>query len=83
MKKKKKNLKQVGGHAGRAVAVVEGQGRAEGRGGHADEHRLAHRHAPRVLRLRHGVAKEIVEQQVGQVVVLLKRGLDVAQEHAA
>ncbi len=64
------------------VAVVKGEGGAEGRGGDAQLDGLRHHQAPRVLAAVNGRVKEVVQQQVGQVGVLLEGIANVAQEDA-
>ena len=66
-----------------AVAVVEAECGAEGRGRDAPQRALADGVAPARLRLVDGLIEEIVEQQVLQVRVLAVRGRDVLEEDGA
>ena len=73
-------LEQVGGQALGAVAVVEGERGGEGGRGHADLDGVDDGLAPACLVLVHSAREEIVEQQVGEVGILVEGGLDVAEE---
>src|SRR5665647_2383979 len=76
-------LEQVGGQPPRAVAVVEGQGRGEGRGGHPILDGMDHGAPPGRLVLDEHPGEEVVQQQVGDPRFLIVGLLDLAQEAAA
>eukprot|EP00053_Salpingoeca_punica_P006791 m.63469 g.63469 ORF g.63469 m.63469 type:complete len:387 (+) comp13851_c0_seq2:114-1274(+) len=76
-------LDQVGRQRGRAVAVVEGQGGAEGRHGDAVQRGRGNHAAPGGLGVVDGVGKEVVEEEVLHVRVGVKGRLDLAEEDTA
>jgi hypothetical protein len=76
-------LEEVGREALRAVAVIERQRSAKCGDWDAEEGCLRDNDAPRVLAALDGLGKEVVEEQVGQLRVLLEGIADVAQEAAA
>lgn len=73
-------LEHVGGEVLGAVAVVEGEGGAEGRGGDTPEGTLGDDVAPAVLGLVDGAVEEVVKEQVLEVGVLAVSLGDLLEE---
>lgn len=76
-------LEHVGGQVLGAVAVVEGQGGAEGRGGDTPEGTLGDNVTPAVLGLVDGLVEEVVKEQVLEVGVLAVGLGDLLEEDGA
>ena len=76
-------LEHVGGEVLGAVAVVEGKGGAEGRGGDTPEGTLGDNVAPAVLGGVDGVVEEVVEEEVLKVGVAAVGLSDVLEEDRA
>lgn len=73
-------LHQVGGKGAAAVAVEVGQGAAEGRGPEAVQRGGGHHLTPGGLTVLDDVGEVRVQEQVGEVRVLVVGGLDVLEE---
>lgn len=78
-----KGLKEVGGENGGTVAVKEGKGGAEGRGGDSRDNSVGDGAPPAGLSLFKGLEEEGVEEQILESRVLVKGLLDIAEELAA
>lgn len=75
-------LEEVGGELLGPVAVKEGEGGREGRGGDAPEGGLGDDASPAGLGLVDGLVEEVVEQERLELGLLAEGGGDVTQEDA-
>ena len=74
-------LQQVGRQVFRAVSIKERQCSRERRSRYTDLNRVHNRLPPARLVLVQRAREEVVQQQILQIGILIKRRLDVAEEH--